>query len=368
MQEKINLFHSKSRIGSENEDFTPIFFDLKDKSDHENLNSLISMGRVEIHDTIHFQLIDLVKCRNPSIKSNISHLNEEVRNHLNGRPSDEYGKWVYYPWAKKLVHLLDKDEFIEVRTNRNKNKITGVEQEMLSLKKIGVIGLSVGSAIATTMAMERICGELKLADFDSLDLSNLNRLKSSVFDIGINKTVLCARQIAEIDPYIKITTFKEGINASNIDEFLSKDGKLDLLVEECDTLSIKLLARQRSKQFKIPVLMDTNDRGMIDIERYDLDENYPILHGLVPEMEFFDTDTVSPSERLEFVLKILGKDSISARLSDSIKDMGKTLCSWPQLSSSVELGAGSATTVARRILLGQSNSSGREYVDVEKLF
>ena len=45
-----------------------------------------------------------------------------------------------------------------MRTNRNKYKITPEEEALLSKKKIGIIGLSVGKAIATTIAMERVCG------------------------------------------------------------------------------------------------------------------------------------------------------------------------------------------------------------------
>ena len=41
---------------------------------------------------------------------------------------------------------------------------------------MAVAGLSVGRAVVSTMAHEGIGGELRLADFDVLDLSNLNRV------------------------------------------------------------------------------------------------------------------------------------------------------------------------------------------------
>jgi hypothetical protein len=50
--------------------------------------------------------------------------------------------------------------------DRNRNKISSAEQARLSGLKIGVVGLSVGHAIAHTLALERLCGELRLADFD----------------------------------------------------------------------------------------------------------------------------------------------------------------------------------------------------------
>ena len=61
---------------------------------------------------------------------------------------------------------------------------------------IGIVGLSVGHAIAHTLALEGMCGRLRLADNDRIELSNLNRIPATVLDIGINKAVVAARRIA----------------------------------------------------------------------------------------------------------------------------------------------------------------------------
>ena len=101
-------------------------------------------------------------------------------------------------------------------------------------------------------------------------------------NLGLKKTTIVAREIAEIDPFIKVTCFHEGVNEQNADAFFLDDGgALDLVIEECDSVDIKILARIKARQRGIPVLMDTSDRGMVDIERYDLDSSYPILHGLI---------------------------------------------------------------------------------------
>lgn len=52
---------------------------------------------------------------------------ERVDAYLGQTPPEEYGVWVYYPWSTRLVHLLDEAEFIELRTNRNKYKLTPEE-------------------------------------------------------------------------------------------------------------------------------------------------------------------------------------------------------------------------------------------------
>src|SRR5690606_3514442 len=103
----------------------------------------------------------------------------------------------------------------------NKFVITEAEQKTLQNKKIGIIGLSVGQSVALTLALERGCGELRLADFDTLELSNLDRIRTGVYNIGIKKSILVAREIAEIDPYLKVVLYNEGIHEDNIDEFFT---------------------------------------------------------------------------------------------------------------------------------------------------
>src|SRR5690606_14080404 len=153
-----------------------------------------------------------------------------------------YGLYIYYPWSNKLVHIVTQEEFIELRTSRNKHKITEEEQEKLSKATIGVIGLSVGQSVALTLAMERSFGTLRIADFDTLELTNLNRIRVGISSMGLPKTIVVAREIAEIDPFLKVELFNEGITDKNIDDFFGESKPLDLLIEECDSLPIKILA------------------------------------------------------------------------------------------------------------------------------
>jgi len=44
---------------------------------------------------------------------------------------------------------------------------------------------------------------------------------------------------------------------------------------------MKLRLRERARELGIPVLMDTSDRGLLDLERFDREPDRPILHGLV---------------------------------------------------------------------------------------
>lgn len=320
-----------------------------------------------IHDEIYGQLQELVKSEHPALKLKLDDYSRLISQRLGDRSIKEYGVWVYYPWSKRLVHLLDEEEFIEVRTNRNRYKITREEQKTLSRKKIGIVGLSVGQSIALTLAMERTCGELRLADFDTAELSNLNRIRTGVQNLGVNKTLIAAREILEIDPFIKIRIYNNGLNEENMDHFFSYEGKLDLFVEVCDGLDIKIESRYKARELQIPVVMDTNDRGMLDVERFDLEPGREILHGLADGLDPKSVKGLTNEEKVPYVLRLIGADTISTRMKASMLEVEQSINTWPQLASSVTLGGALTTDVCRRILLDQYHESGRYYVDLEEL-
>jgi molybdopterin/thiamine biosynthesis adenylyltransferase len=350
------------------EQYKPTIFRLTAENDKNTLEELFKTEQVSsVQNEIYGQLQELIKSKNPSVKIKANEYPALIETFLAGRDIDEFGVWVYYPWSKHLVHLLDEDDFIEVRTNRNQYKITREEQRELSKKKIGIIGLSVGQSIALTMAMERIFGELRLADFDTAELSNLNRIRTGVQNLGLNKTVIVAREIAEIDPFLKVTIFSDGLTEANMDRFFTGDGRLDLLVEVCDGLDIKILSRYKARELQIPVIMDTNDKGMLDVERFDLEPNRDILHGLANGLDPQNIKDLSNEDKIPYILKMIGAETISTRLKASMLEVEQSINTWPQLASSVTLGGALTTDVSRRLLLDQFHASGRYYVDMEEL-
>jgi hypothetical protein len=324
--------------------------------------------RTVVYDQLHGQLTELVRSLNPSVRFTKEELDAAAQAHLKGIPAAEYGVWVYYPWSFRLVHLLDEAEFALVRTDRNRNKITREEQAILATKKVGVIGLSVGQSVSLTMALERSFGEIRLADFDTLELSNLNRIRSGVHEMGVPKVINTAREIAELDPFLKVICFHDGINRENIGLFLSEGGALDMLVEECDSVDVKILSRQQARTMGIPVVMETSDRGLIDIERFDLEPGRPIMHGLV---EHLDLDAAAKArtseEKLPFVLPMLGIENLSPRMKASMLEIESTITTWPQLASSVTSGGGTCAHVVRQILLGGDLRSGRWWLDPDDM-
>ncbi|MGH8994650.1 MAG: ThiF family adenylyltransferase, partial [Acidimicrobiales bacterium] len=221
-----HLAHPQLREASavlEDNAWRPLILDCRSRSDRAIALRLTTTGTRTI-DRLNDQRAELTDLRPP----------------VPAEALDEAPRFVYYPWRKTLCKIVGPQGFDLLRLDRNRNKITTEEQARLRELRIGIVGLSVGHSIAHLLAMGGLCGELRLADFDDIAITNLNRIPVSLLDLGVNKTVAAARRIAEIDPYLSVSVWRRGITEENVGEFL--DG-LDLVIEECDSLDVKLLLR-----------------------------------------------------------------------------------------------------------------------------
>ncbi|MER6784168.1 ThiF family adenylyltransferase [Streptomyces sp. NPDC000658] len=352
------------------ESFRPLVLDPARPVDASVLAGLReSSGVLEVHDRIEDQVEELLCCLTPEDPFAARSRSRAVADVMDGRP-DSYGRWVWYPWSGRLVHVLAPDEFRLVRTDRNRDKITREQQRALSRRRVGVIGLSVGSSAALALAMEGIGGAFRLADFDRLGLSNLNRLSAGVHELGVEKSLLCARRMYELDPYLDVEVFRGGVTEDTIDGFFEAPaggGGLDLLVEECDTPWVKVAAREHARRRRVPVLMETNDRGLLDIERFDLEPDRPLFHGRIGQVDADDVRSLDREETIRFLLTVVDERRLSPAMTDALTRVGRSLSSWPQLAGGVMLGAALVADTARRILLGEPLPSGRHSIDLQAL-
>ncbi|NUS93929.1 MAG: ubiquitin activation protein, partial [Nocardia sp.] len=215
----------------------PVLFVPADPDSRAELADLVNSGQVHsVHDTVRSQLAGLIRSREPGRNFTAEQLSAGIIEQLGGVDISDYGTWAWYPWSGKLVHILPRREFRLMRTDRNREKITRSDQRRLLDRRIGIVGLSVGNSAALTLTLEGVGGAYRLADFDEFELSNLNRLRAGVAAVGVNKAIITARQMFEIDPYLDIEIFTAGLTDGNLAEFFDGgSGPVDLLVEECDT-------------------------------------------------------------------------------------------------------------------------------------
>jgi hypothetical protein len=276
--------------------------------------------------------------------------------------------WIYYPSENVIVHTVSEETYFRLRTARNRNIITEAEQKKYRNLNVGIAGLSVGSAILSAMAISGGPQKIKIADFDVIEVTNLNRIRASLLEIGQNKAHVAARKVWEIDPFAKLTLFDQGINTENIEGFITQEPRLDVFVDEMDSINLKIISRMMCRTNRIPVLMatDNGDGIILDVERFDLEPNRPLFHGLTAERKPEELTGLSYKDWLKLATEIVGPEYLTEAMQDSLLSLGSTIPSVPQLGTSAAI-AGSAISFAlRRIAAGAPHPSGRYQLGLEE--
>lgn len=278
--------------------------------------------------------------------------------------------FVYYPWAHTAVRTVPEEIYYELRTARNRNVITLEEQIKYRGTTVGIAGLSIGSAVLHSLVITGGPKTIKVADFDVVEISNLNRMRAGLLDVGSPKLETAARQVWEVDPFTELELWDQGITAETLEKFVAGSPKLDIFIDEFDSLDLKVLARIICKQHKIPVVMATNngDSFMIDVERFDLEPQRPMFHGYIPELQQSDLQNLSYPDWIRMALQIVRPEDSPERMLDTLKEIGQTVSGVPQLGSTGSASSGAITFVVRRIANGDPMPSGRYLINFEETF
>ena len=128
--------------------------------------------------------------------------------------------------------IPSKEEMTNALRERHGQRL----QKAFSAATVAVCGLGgLGSNIATTLARAGI-GKLIIADFDRVDISNLNRQQYNVSQIGMYKTEAMYENLKEIAPYVEIEKHTVRIDESNAQEILKN---ADIICEAFDSAVCK---------------------------------------------------------------------------------------------------------------------------------
>lgn len=320
-------------------------------------------------DRVSSALRELCVVRNPALKQ----ANDQERK----KQCDVFAEantgmatlYVYYPWNAVAVHIPAEEIFQELRTARNRNLITRPEQEKFRKAHVGIIGLSVGSNVLHALVLGGGPKYLSIADYDVIEITNLNRLRAPLWALGMNKTEYAARTVWELDPFAELSLWQKGVRHEDMERFLTNP-RLDVFVDEMDSLDLKIFARELCKRERIPVVMatDNGDSVIIDVERYDEDENYPILHGRVEGIDSARIANLPYKEWLNIASRIVDLNLHEERLKESLREIGKTIAAVPQLGTTAMLAGVAANFVIRKIVMGEHMPSGRYMVRLPEAF
>ena len=341
---------------------TPIVFAPTEARDRTRIAALLDAG-ARWHDVLDDMVVELAHVRAPG---RFDHRQEALAYVRDGRDCDTYRTTVcnvvYFPWIDTLMPCLPPEDCYEVRTARNRNRLRPDEQSLLHRATLAFVGCSVGATVATACVLEGIGRRLHLMDFDTLSLTNLNRLSMGMPDLGENKAALLARRLWSIDPYLEIAVEPAGASPENLAAVVADS---DVVVEECDDLAIKIAVRQTARALRTPVVMATDDGGgLLDVEDFRTGTR-PLLHGLLEGLSPAEAARLSPSARVERLVRVIGPDAPLPFL-ESIDDWAEgRLGGLSQLAEDVHLAAAMVVRAVTGLLLPDRRlPSGRWRADL----
>lgn len=363
---------SKKAILKEEDIGRPIVITMSERGAQKRLEELIDSHPVtRVIDNYDEQFAELLVSRQPqlyqaSYEVKRASLEEYITDHYSKQSEWASGSWVYYPWSGYLVHVLEKDLFLEARTIRNRDLLTTKEQATFAAYRVGCVGMSVGSNVAFNLLLQGGSSQLKIADGAVLSGSNLNRVISGVHNVGSVKATVASRSLYEANPYLEIERFVS-ITQENIAHFFDEPWPLDAVVDEIDDLEMKIYLRVEARRRGIPVLMatDLGDDVMLDVERYDLDKSLPLFHGLAGPIEEVLGKQLTKREWLKYATTIINTKNVPLQMQKSLLKVGTKIVAQPQLGSTAVMAGSVVSYALRQLALGRALKSGRMIVSLD---
>lgn len=138
-------------------------------------------------------------------------------------------------------------------------------QECLKETTVFVAGAGgSGSPIITQLALLGV-GEIRICDFDDVDLTNLNRqflhCVTEESRLGENKAFSAKKTVENINPNVKITFLTDEITEENVDELV---GNAVVIMDSVDKIDVKFVLSKCAVRKGIPHLF----YGMMDLNSF----------------------------------------------------------------------------------------------------
>jgi molybdopterin/thiamine biosynthesis adenylyltransferase/rhodanese-related sulfurtransferase len=162
----------------------------------------------------------------------------------NGYTSAHSVEGGYIAWLNAGYPVVTESEFTIEQLNRYSRQILleeiGEEGQLRLLKtRILLVGAGgLGSPAGLYLAASGV-GTLGIADFDAVDISNLNRqIFHGTDDVGKLKTASAQSAIRRLNPDVKVVTYEDRITAHNALEII---GNYDIVIDGADNVETKFL-------------------------------------------------------------------------------------------------------------------------------
>ena len=145
--------------------------------------------------------------------------------------------------------------------------------EKLHNSRVAVFGIGgVGGYTVEALARSGV-GALDLIDDDKICLTNLNRqIIATRKTVGKFKVDVAEERIHEIDPDIKVTTYKTFFGPETQDSF--DFSQFDYVVDAIDTVTGKLALVMKCKEAGVPIICSMGAGNKMDPTRFEVTDIY----------------------------------------------------------------------------------------------
>ncbi|MBO5138218.1 MAG: tRNA threonylcarbamoyladenosine dehydratase [Bacilli bacterium] len=154
--------------------------------------------------------------------------------------------------SKRLEALIGKDQVLNLRK-----------------KTVLILGLGgVGGYVVESLARSFI-GTLILVDYDTVDITNLNRQIIALHsNIGKKKTTCFKERIKDINSICNIVTIDKFINEENYLELFKYN--IDYFVDACDCIKTKKLVIKYCLENNIPIISSMGTGNKMDPSKLEI--------------------------------------------------------------------------------------------------
>lgn len=212
-------------------------------------------------------------------------------------------------------YTLDHEAFYRELTLRNAGFISDADQGRLRKAGILVAGCGSTGGSAIELLVRTGAEHLLLADNGTYDLNNANRQNMTHQDVGRPKVDVFAERTLQINPYLDLDLFSQGVTPDNVDALVAR---ADVVIDAVDVtgragLEMKYLLHCACQRQRKPVICGYDMAAAQYIPVFDYRRrNLPVLDGQLTAEQVASLD---PIQACTFLIPI---DCIPVEMFDEL--------------------------------------------------
>jgi len=160
-------------------------------------------------------------------------------------------------------------------------QVDALGQQKLLESTMLIVGMGgLGSPAAMYLASAGV-GHLILADFDKVEISNLQRqIVHATADIGRDKVDSAYDRLKQLNPEVNVTRFKHKLDDTSLDDLVPQ---VDLVLDGCDNFETRFAVNRACVKHRKPLVSGAAIRFEGQLSVFANDGNGPCYHCLYKE-------------------------------------------------------------------------------------